>query len=114
MSLVTQANLEKQIKELNVRIVDLETKSYANTPRSTIAARRVDSRIEELTHQLSGGGDKRSSRSLEKPRDINSQLAEAERQRTKLEERKAFEGQIHSLRQALDKMVCTAPLPSNQ
>ncbi|KAF8634039.1 hypothetical protein AX17_004304 [Amanita inopinata Kibby_2008] len=99
------ANLEKHIKELNVRIVDLETKSYANTPRSTVAARRVDSRIEELTHQLSGNHERRSPRSPEKSRDPKHQAAESDRQRTKLEEeRKVFESQIRNLRQAMDRM----------
>jgi myosin protein heavy chain len=97
-----QAYLEKQIKELNVRIVDLETKSYASTPRSA-TARRVDNRIEELAHQLRSNGDKKSPRSPDKTK---LQLAETERQRQKLdEERKAFEEQISSLRKGMDKMV---------
>ncbi|KAM6494923.1 class II myosin [Amanita muscaria] len=95
---VENSELEKlNIKELNVRIVDLETKSYANTPRSTISARRVESKIEELTHSLSEVSQRRSSKSPEK-------LLETERQRIKLEERKAFEAQIQTLRQTVDKM----------
>ncbi|KAK2467941.1 hypothetical protein APHAL10511_000236 [Amanita phalloides] len=98
------ANLEKQIKELNVHIVDLETKSYANTPRSTVA-RRMDNRIEELAQRLNSNSDRRSPRSPDKARDSKLQLAETERQRAKLdEERKAFEAQIITLRQTMDKM----------
>jgi hypothetical protein len=33
-----QANLEKQLKELNLRIIDLETKSYSRNPQSSLAA----------------------------------------------------------------------------
>ncbi|KAF8737443.1 hypothetical protein AX14_012835 [Amanita brunnescens Koide BX004] len=83
------AYLEKQIKELNVRIVDLETRSYASTPRSA-TARRVDNRI---AHQLSSNGDKRPPRSPDKAK---LQLDE---------ERKAYEAQIVSLRETMDKMV---------
>ena len=43
-----QANLEKQIKELNVRIVDLETRAFAASPRPVPTSRRLESRIEEL------------------------------------------------------------------
>ncbi|KAJ7078394.1 myosin II heavy chain [Mycena crocata] len=42
------ANLEKQVKELQVRIGDLEAKPYNNSPRPA----RRESRIEELTNQL--------------------------------------------------------------
>jgi len=45
--LAKQANLEKQIKELKLRIVDLETKSYSKTPQassssSAATVRRLD------------------------------------------------------------------------
>jgi len=105
------ANLEKQIKELNVRIVDLETKSYANSPRPPTISRRMESRIEELTAQLNQTNKDKSDtsrlqRSADKlARDAKFQLAESDRQRAKLEEeRKAFEVQISSLRQAMDAM----------
>ena len=52
-----QANLEKQNKELGLRVVDLGAQSY-HSPQSTTNVRQ-DSRIEELTSQLnnrSGGG----------------------------------------------------------
>lgn len=105
------ANLEKQIKELNVRIVDLETKSYASSPRPATGSRRMESRIEELTNQLHQTNKEKSDtsrlqRSADKlARDTKFQLAESDRQRAKLEEeRKAYESQIQSLRQAMDLM----------
>ncbi|KAG5653772.1 hypothetical protein H0H81_010613 [Sphagnurus paluster] len=104
------ATLEKQVKELNVRIVDLETKSYSNSPRPTAASRR-ESRVEELAQQLTQGGkDKVDSARLQRSadkiaRDAKFQLAESDRARLKLEEeRKAYEAQLQSLRQAMDAM----------
>ena len=111
-NLLQQANLEKQIKELNVRIVDLETKSYASSPRPATGSRRMESRIEELTNQLHQTNKEKSDtsrlqRSADKlARDTKFQLAESDRQRAKLEEeRKTYESQIQSLRQAMDLMV---------
>jgi len=105
------ANLEKHVKELNVRIVDLETKSYSNSPRPPTTSRRTESRIEELTNQLNQTNrDKpegsRLQRSAEKiARDTKFQLAESDRARLKLEEeRKASETQLQSLRRAMDIM----------
>ncbi|KAJ7432079.1 hypothetical protein B0H11DRAFT_1941037 [Mycena galericulata] len=48
LNVETQANLEKQVKELNARIGELESKP-ANSPRPAV---RRESRIEELTNQL--------------------------------------------------------------
>jgi myosin protein heavy chain len=105
-----QANLEKQLKELNVRIVDLETRSYANSRPPTISRRR-ESRIEELTNQLilsskDGVESSRHQRSPEKfSRDPNAQQAENERQRQRVEEeRQAYESQLQSLREAMDSL----------
>ncbi|KAH7890387.1 hypothetical protein F5I97DRAFT_21807 [Phlebopus sp. FC_14] len=104
------AQLEKQVKELNVRIVDLETKSYASTPQPSTTIRQLQVRIEELTSQLSQvSNDKRHStqiRSSDKvAREIQLQLSESEHQRAKLEEnRKASESQIQVLREKLDKV----------
>ncbi|KAF8958407.1 myosin II heavy chain [Flammula alnicola] len=103
-----RASLEKQIKELNVRIVDLETRSYASSPRPIPGSRRMDSRIEELTNQLQHTGkERRESGRLNRladklPQDAKSQQAESDRQRTKLE---AYETQIQGLRQSMDSMV---------
>ena len=107
----SQAQLEKQVKDLNVRIVDLETKSYTNTPQPNATIRQLQARVEELTTQLNQAtNDKRHStplRSSDKAvRDIQVQLQESEHHRLKLEEdRKAGESQIQSLRQRLDEIV---------
>lgn len=92
--------------------MDLETKSYTNSPRSTISTRRAESKIEELTNQLHQSGKEKSenSRSLRAAdklaRDAKLQIVESDRQRQKLEEeRKAYENQIEDLRKAMDKMV---------
>jgi len=102
------ATLEKQVKELNVRIVDLETRSYANSPRPG-PSRKTESRIEELTGQLNQhktdkNDPSRLHRSADKlARDAKFQQAESERQRIKFEEERiAYEAQIQELRQSLD------------
>ena len=93
-------------------IVDLETKSYANSPRPVTNSRRTESRIEELTRQLNQtskdkGESSRLHRSPDKAtRDAKVQSAEIDRQRARLEEeRKTYETQIASLRDSLDIMV---------
>ncbi|KAI4519901.1 hypothetical protein K525DRAFT_240837 [Schizophyllum commune Loenen D] len=95
-----QAHLEKQVKELNVRIVDLETKSLANASRPATISRRADPRIEELTSQLSGkAGNQRTVR------DAKHAVAEVERQRAKFEEeRRAYEAKLEELRRRTDKL----------
>ncbi|KAF9447621.1 hypothetical protein P691DRAFT_105894 [Macrolepiota fuliginosa MF-IS2] len=96
------AHLEKQVKELNVRIVDLETRSYANSPRPATISR---SRVEELTSQLNQKSTLgRTSEKLAK--DVKFQQTELDRQRLKFEEdRKAYETRINDLRTALDTVV---------
>ncbi|KAG6810596.1 hypothetical protein H0H92_011180 [Tricholoma furcatifolium] len=91
------ANLEKQVKELNVRIVDLETRSYSNSPRPPTLSRRAES---------DKGEGSRLQRSADKiARDTKFQAAESERARLKLEEeRDAYETQLQSLRQTMDAM----------
>lgn len=102
--------MEKQVKELNVRIVDLETRSYANSPRPATISRRVDGRIEELTNQLNQNNRDRNAlgRSAEKlAKDVKFQQSELERQRAKFEEeKKEYEARIQDLRNALDMVVC--------
>lgn len=107
-----QAHLEKQIKDLNVRIVDFETKSYRASPQPNSSTRRLEARIEELTNQLNQlakdkGESSRIQRSTDKvARDAKFQLAESDRQRARLEEeRNLYESQVQSLRQSLDVMV---------
>lgn len=86
---------------MRLRIVDLETKSYANSSRATIG-RRPDSRIEE---QLQGETSK--LRSAEKvARDAKFQQAESERQRAKMdEERKGYQAEISQLRQVMSSTL---------
>lgn len=108
---LSQATLEKQVKELNVHIVDLETRSYANSPRPG-PSRRTESRIEELTGQLNQhktdkNDTSRLQRSADKlAHDAKFQQAESERQRIKFEEERiAYEAHIQELRQSLDATV---------
>lgn len=108
----------KQVKDLNVRIVDFETKSYGTPPRSNPNTKRFEVRIEELTNQLAQatrehGESSRLHRLADKiARDTQFQLADSERQRERLEEeRKLHESQIQGLRKTMDAMVCVL-LPS--
>jgi len=113
--LAKQANLEKQIKELKLRIVDLETKSYSKTPQassssSAATVRRLESRIDELTNQLNQATKDRRRTSLSKDRDVVFKLAECERQKTRLEEEvRSSEEKIITLRKAMDDMVGAQP-----
>ncbi|KAF5310181.1 hypothetical protein D9619_010457 [Psilocybe cf. subviscida] len=92
------ASLEKQVKELKLRIVDLETKSYAKTPRPVSGSRKMDSRIEELTTQLQQGSkDRRASGRHPRMSDIHEPL----RDNAKVE---SYEAQIKNMRQSIDSM----------
>lgn len=108
----TQATLDKQIKELNVRIVDLETKSlsYASSSRSSNVIKRLEARIEELTSQANQTTKdaSRVNRTADKSaREAMVQLAESDRQRVRLEEElKSYEGRVQTMRQTMDEMVC--------
>lgn len=100
--------MEKQVKELNVRIIDLETRSYSNSPRPPTISRRTDSRNDELNSQLIKDREgSRIQRSADKvARDPKVQLVESDRARMKLEEeRRTYEAQLQSLRHAMDTMV---------
>ena len=104
--------MEKQVKELNVRIVDLETKSYASSPRPVRESRRLENRIEELTSKLTQESKEKSetlrmSRTADKSvRDIKFQLTESDRQRVRLEDEvKTYEKKVLDLRQSVDALV---------
>ncbi|KAH9992006.1 nonmuscle myosin heavy chain b [Russula compacta] len=104
------ANLEKQLKELNLRIVDLETKSYSRNPQSSSTAtiRRLESRIEELTNQLSQVTKEHRRTSLSRDRDLSAQLIESDRQRVKLEEEvHLYEEKVKAMRLQMDVMQTT-------
>ncbi|KAG8752547.1 hypothetical protein FRC12_011901 [Ceratobasidium sp. 428] len=84
------ATLEKQVKELNLRVVDLETQSYASSPR-TPGTRRLDSRIEELTTRIN--------------RDKSDSLRESEKSRVRLEEEmRSYDQKLQDMRQAMDDL----------
>ncbi|KAH9994666.1 nonmuscle myosin heavy chain b [Russula vinacea] len=100
------ANLEKQLKELNLRIIDLETKSYSRNPQSSSAPtiRRLESRIEELTNQL--GQVAKDHRRASLSSDFSAQLVESERQRGKLEEEvRLYDEKVKTMRVQMDDMV---------
>lgn len=85
---------------MKLRIVDLETKSYAKTPRPVSGSRKMDSRIEELTTQLQQGSkDRRASGRHPRMSDIHEPL----RDNAKVE---SYEAQIKNMRQSIDSMVC--------
>ncbi|KIK63916.1 hypothetical protein GYMLUDRAFT_423423 [Collybiopsis luxurians FD-317 M1] len=92
------ANLENQIKELNVRIIDLETKAYTSSSRQATLSRKTDSRIEEITSQLTGRGH---SHRLSKDSKFDNDRHRAKKLE---EERKGYESQLQSLRHEMDKM----------
>jgi myosin protein heavy chain len=107
---VGQATLEKQLKEVNVRIVDLETKSFASARPAP--SRRLENRIEELTNMLNQENkDKTESARMHRTadknvRDTKMQLTESERQRIRLEEEcRAYEAKLKGLREAYDELV---------
>jgi chromosome segregation ATPase len=101
-----------KMKELQVKIVDLETKAYQSSPRPVTGSRRMESRIEELTSQLTQTSRDKSEtvrlqRSADKnARDAKQQLVESDRQRARLEEEvRNYESKILSMRQAVDDLV---------
>ena len=91
------------MKELNVRIIDLETKSSSRTAPSS---RRRDSRVEELTNQLhqtnKDKGDSLKSSLQRSPGKLQHPEA-ADRQKAKVE---LYEVQIENMRKSMDAMVC--------
>ena len=91
MRLIVQANLEKQVKELNVRIVDLETKAYANASRLK-------------------GEALRQHRTGERPPSGSRGSADSERTRSRLEEEvKSYEVKIANMREAMTELVSNQP-----
>lgn len=107
-----QAELEKHIKELNVRLVDQETKSYSSSPRPSAQTKRLEAKVQELTAKLekalkdkseTGRSDRSSDKAL---RDLQFQLSESERGRLRVEtELKGYETKVGKLRDAMDELV---------
>ena len=114
-----QAELEKQIKELNVRLVDQETKSYSSSPRPSNQTKRLEAKVQELTAKLdkalkekseAGKNDRSSNKAL---RDRQFHLSESERGRLRLEtELKGCETKVAKLRDAMDELVIYNKLSS--
>ena len=103
--------MEKSNKDLNVRIVEYETKAYANSPRPAVS-RRQETRIEELTKRLQEQEKEKSEtaqlhRSADKTaRDMKFQLLESDRQRLRLEEEvKSYESKVQGLRKEFSDLV---------
>jgi myosin heavy chain 9/10/11/14 len=103
--------LEKQVKELNVRIVDLETKSYSRMSQTTTSGdaatiRGLKNRVEELTRELENSNNHRDRASLSRGREATLRFGESERQRSRLEEEVAsYREKITAMRQTMDDMV---------
>jgi myosin heavy chain 9/10/11/14 len=104
--------LDKQLKELNLRIVDQETKAFTSSPRPAAQIRRLEARIEELTAKLEKElKEKAASGQLQRNTgkavmDVQFKLAESERARVRLEEeRGGYEDRITQLRKSLDEAV---------
>lgn len=92
------------MKDLNLRIVDLETKSLNPGPRPPTTSRRLESRIEELTSQLTQTSKESSRMHVS----TDKALLEAERQRARLEDEvKNYESKIVNMRQTMDQLVGT-------
>jgi len=103
--------LEKAVKELNGRIVDFETKSYANSPKPD-AAKLAQAKVSDLQAEIKQLKEKNDSllaqrSSNQNARTIQHQLAESERQRARQEEetRKA-ELKVEDLKEQIDQLVC--------
>ncbi|KIY70319.1 nonmuscle myosin heavy chain b [Cylindrobasidium torrendii FP15055 ss-10] len=95
------ATLEKQIKELNVKIVDLETQAYSSSRPTTISR---NTRIDDLASKLQQASNKSEVSKL--LRDANFQQAEVDRHRLKFEEeRRGYENEIAHLRGQMDSMA---------
>ena len=84
--------MEKQVKDLNVRIVYFETKSYGTPLRPSANTHRLESHPEELTNQLNQvNKDKGESLRIQRSadvvtRDTKFQPVESNCQRARLEE----------------------------
>lgn len=106
-----QTALEKEIKGLHVRIVDLETQSYANSPRPA-AAKRLESKVNEMQAKLDSEITekneilKRSKLIERQARDLQGQLQDlSSKYERQVQEGKAYEKAIEELQQSLRRAV---------
>lgn len=95
-----------------MRVVDLETKSYANSPRPSSTSRRLESKIEELTGKLQQESMEkndtiRAHKTADKAaRDTQFQLQESERLRLRQEEElRKSELRVENMKQQLAASV---------
>lgn len=103
--------MEKQVKELNLRIVDLETKAYSrvqpSSSSSSATIRRLESRVEELTSQLNQAMKERNTASISRDRDATFKLVESDRQKARLEDEiRTYEEKVANMRKTINDMVC--------
>lgn len=84
-----------------MRLIDLETKAYANSSRPATLSRNIC--VEELTSQLHAAGRSEASKLM---KDARFQQAESDRHRAKFEEeRRRYKGEVQHLRQQMDTSV---------
>lgn len=103
--------MEKQLKELNVRVVDQETKSFSSSPRTTPQVKRLEARVEELTRELqerrlSSSSSAKSPSTTANVRDMELKLMESERGKLRMvNEVKSYENKLGKMREAFDELV---------
>ena len=105
------------MKELNVRIVDQETKSYNSSPRPSLASKRLETQVKDLNIKLEQALQEKSDlmraggSSNQAIRDVQFQLAESERAKLRLEtDMKNYEQKMAKLRDAMDDLVSSSLL----
>jgi predicted nuclease with TOPRIM domain len=109
--------LEKQVKELKLRVVDQETRAYATSPKSSPHVKRLEARVEELTNKLNRElkekteSDRAFRNAGTSARDTQFQLSESERARARLEvDVKDYEMKLEKLRSSSDELVSVCRL----
>ena len=107
-----QGRLQKDLKDAQVRLVELEAKAMGvNAPRPN-TSRRIEGRIAELTNQLNQASNEkvessRMHRAADKTaRDMKLDLQESERVRQRLEQQVGqLEGKVADLRSHCHQLV---------
>lgn len=107
-----QGRLQKDLKDTQVRLVELEAKAMGiNAPRPN-TSRRIESRIAELANQLNQASNEKAEssrmhRAADKTaRDIKLDLQESERVRQRLEQQVGqLEGKVTDLRTQCHQLV---------
>ena len=107
-----QGRLQKDLKDAQVRLIELEAKAMGvNAPRPN-TSRRIESRIAELSNQLNQASNEKAEssrmhRAADKTtRDMKLDLQEAERVRQRLEQQVGqLEGKVADLRTHCHQLV---------